>query len=288
MTRPLIPVSQIGGDVQLAKEVQGALAREGYLDPPADGEFGAVSQWALAEFGRRHAAPTADGLTEHLRGLLMNPTKKLPGPKTGNFWVLGVIAYMESQNYWISRHPKSWNIVYVEGMDASGTPNDDRPNWFNDVRLVFQIQEDGGVVSHAWDATTEPGRHWTEAPMSAKGAARIAFGQHKCWMVGKHLAGKPSGHEALTQQKDVDVYRDLDKNYVRTGDKVDRGIFGINQHWGYDHPVSDIGRASAGCLVGRTRDGHREFMKLLKSDARYRVNNGYLFMTTVIDGTKLA
>jgi hypothetical protein len=273
--------------VDFARDVQSTLAREGYLDPPVDGKFGAVSQWALAEFGRRHAAPTAEGLTAHLRGLLLNPTRRLTGPLTGNTWVLGVIAYMASNGHWFSRHPKCWNIVYVEGMDEFGNPNDDRPNWFNDVRLIFQIQEDGGVASHAWAATSEPGRYWTENLMSPKGAARIAFGQHKCWVVGRHLANKPSGHEALTQAEDITVHRDLDKNYKRNGDALDRGMFGINQHWGYDRPERDIGPASAGCLVGRTKDGHREFMKLIKSDARYRASNGYRFMTTVIDGTKL-
>ena len=49
-----------------------------------------------------------------------------------------------------------------------------------------------------------------------------------------------------------------------------------------------IGRASAGCLVGRTRKGHREFMKIVKSDARYRANHGYRFMTGVLAGSELA
>ncbi|NJP21759.1 MAG: hypothetical protein HC763_25245, partial [Hydrococcus sp. CRU_1_1] len=40
--------------------------------------------------------------------------------------------------------------------------------------------------------------------------------------------------------------------------------------WGYDLPVGNIGSSSAGCLVGRTRKGHREFMSLVKSDRSYR------------------
>ena len=27
---------------------------------------------------------------------------------------------------------------------------------------------------------------------------------------------------------------------IRTGDKLDTGLFGINQHWGYDYPRNDI------------------------------------------------
>jgi hypothetical protein len=34
--------------------------------------------------------------------------------------------------------------------------------------------------------------------------------------------------------------------------------------------------------VGRTKNGHRQFMALAKSDPRFVVNNGYLFMTSVL------
>ena len=48
---------------------------------------------------------------------------------------------------------------------------------------------------------------------------------------------------------------------------------------------SDIGRASAGCLVGRTKAGHRAFMSLCKADSRYQANNSYRFATTVLPGS---
>jgi hypothetical protein len=45
-----------------------------------------------------------------------------------------------------------------------------------------------------------------------------------------------------------------------------------------------VGTASAGCLVGEKRDGHRAFMAVIKSDPRFRANNGYRFMAAVIPG----
>ena len=45
---------------------------------------------------------------------------------------------------------------------------------------------------------------------------------------------------------------------------------------------SDVGRASAGCLVGRTRAGHTAFMRYCKADPRYLANNGYRFMAAVM------
>ena len=283
-----VPISHIGDDVGFAREVQSALIAAGYLDPPVDGKFGNVSQWALAEYGRRAGVSSRDMLTDDFRDLLFNAPQTLPAPRAGEPWVMKVIARMQALDHWICRHPECWNIVYVEGMGTNGAPNDDRPNHFNDVRLVFQVGADGVVTSRAWEATSEPGRKHTMTPQNPKGAARIAFGQYKAWGVGMHPMSKRSGqHEALVQRDEIPVYRDLNKDFSRDEDKLHVGVFGVNQHWGYDLPVDDIGGASAGCLVGRTREGHKEFMKIIKTDARYRALKGYMFMTTVLDGGKV-
>ena len=134
-----------------------------------------------------------------------------------------------------------------------------------------------------WDATTEPGKYYTSVrKIDPRGAARIAFGQYKAWSVGTHRAGTRTAHEALVQTAPISVFRDLNEDFERQGDEEASGLFGINQHWGYDLPKSDIGRASAGCLVGRTKSGHRAFMALCKADPRYVASNGYRFMTTVM------
>jgi hypothetical protein len=121
--------------------------------------------------------------------------------------------------------------------------------------------------------------------MNPKGAARIAFGQYRAWAVGRHGNSEP--HEALIQVGAVKVHRDYNKDFIRTDDCIEEGLFGINQHYGYDLPRSDIGLASAGCLVGRTRVGHRDFMRIIKSDRRYQENKNFIFTATIIPGDKL-
>lgn len=120
--------------------------------------------------------------------------------------------------------------------------------------------------------------------MNRQGAARIAFGQYRAWRMGMHGSGK-TRHEALVQVNPITVCRDLNKDAIRTGDKLDTGLFGINQHHGGDS--LSIGRWSAGCLVGQSIRGHREFIGILKQDARYLSNPQYTFTTTVIPGDKL-
>jgi hypothetical protein len=73
------------------------------------------------------------------------------------------------------------------------------------------------------------------------------------------------------------VHRDFDRNGIRTGDKLDTGFFGINQHHANDAPRHDIGKWGAGCLVGRTVAAHDKFMNLIMQDRRYKLNKNHIF-----------
>lgn len=280
-----IPVIELGGNVELAIAVQQALAELGFLDPPADGKFGPVSRWAIEEFCRLNGLPLAQGFTAQIARALLDPPIRLPAVARSGGWFDKLLGYMAARNYWICRHPACKNIVYVEGMNPDGTLNDDAPNVFNDLRLVFSVGTGGVPDIVSWEATTEPGRHYTLVELlNPGGAARIAFDQYKAWVVGTHAPSPNSAHEALVQAEAVTVHRDLNKDFKRPGDAIDTGHFGINQHWGYDAARGNVGNTSAGCLVGRTTNGHREFMALVKSDPRYLASQGYRFMTAIIPG----
>jgi hypothetical protein len=185
--------------------------------------------------------------------------------------------------------PGILNIVYVEGANADGKPNADEFNKFNDRRIVIGIDNGKPTIKMNVLATTEPGKFFTDNPMNPSGAARIAFGQYKAWRVGIHRASAPSRHEALVQVGELSVHRDLNKDGKRTGDRIDVGSgFAINQHSGHNASANNIGQASAGCLVGRSHDEHKEFMKLVKTDPRFKkATNGYKFVSTVIAGDDL-
>ena len=284
-----IPLETLTDEPDLAREIQNRLAETGLLDPPADGKFGPVSRWALREFQRlvdadtgRIDAVTATALASHPADALepIQDTTDLAGR---------IVAAMRRDGQWLARHPNAVNIVYVEGMDPDGTLNDNAPNAFNDTRITLRFTRTGRAqIIERWEGTTEPGKFFTENPLNAGGAARIAFGQYKAWAVGTHHPNSPGAHEALVQVDTISVYRDLNRDFSRTGDHVDVGSgFAVNQHWGYDLPHGDLGHSSAGCLVGRLKSGHREFMKIVKADPRFLASSAYRFMTTVIDGKTL-
>jgi hypothetical protein len=278
-----VALALIGADEALTGQVQARLAAHGVLDPPADGRFGPVSLWALAQFLRKIGAAGRTTLDAAAATALLAEEPVFP-LRTPDSLAGRMVRAMQRSGHWVSRHPDCINIVYVEGLDADGAANTDAPNVFNDLRLVVQVNRAGTpAITEAWEATTEPGRHCTLVEkLDPRGAARIAFGQYKAWSVGTHMGGRPSAHEALVQTESIRVHRDLNADFERSGDQVFEGMFGINQHWGFDLPKSDIGRASAGCLVGRAKAGHRTFMALCKADPRYVANNSYRFVATVL------
>ena len=183
-----------------------------------------------------------------------------------------ILKYCKLQGYPIER----FNIVYIEGMDTSGRLNSDQPNQFNDIRCIFNKER----CIDLWSATCEPGAWYTERPMNPEGAFRIAFGYHKnAWEIGLHGYSNP--HEALVQIREVEGYRDYNRDGFRTGDRKVKGLYGINQHWGYDLPVEDVSTASAGCLVGRSTAGHEQFMAYCRNSSLTE------FSTIVIPGNEL-
>ena len=287
----------IAADKQLATNIQQVLISLNFLDPPADGLFGPISTAAMLEF-QDVMSPKISGLSKEkgflgkitAKALIETSPDEVP-PRSidlsKNDIAAKIIKYMQSKRYQISTEAQNYNIVYVEGMSENLALNNNKPNEFNDVRMVIEIVKSVPTIVGKWEGTTEPGTHFTMNPINPNGAARIAFGQYKSWRVGTHVGSGADPHEALLQIADVSVFRDKNKDMIRTGDKLFTGLFAITQHWGFDLPRNNIGVAGACSLVGRTRAGHREFMKIIKQDQRFLLSSSYTFLTTIIPGDEL-
>lgn len=206
-----------------------------------------------------------------------------------------IISYMEMKNYKIFKSENEINIVYVEGVSASGETNDDAGNVFNDRRIVFTYKNGSPVLLHNGLATINPG---IDALKMRTDIPHILPGQYSVWHVGRHIgpmeaAAGGSGHEALITDYSVPVVRTgstkrPDSNETLKGKTYDgKPVFkstagGINQHHGHDADPDYVGYASAGCLVENDVDSHHKFMVIVKSDPRYKKNKDFLFTTTII------
>lgn len=172
-----------------------------------------------------------------------------------------------------------YNICYIEDLNTDGTPHPHIPNQFGDSRILWQALPDGTAkIAGVWEATTRPSAYWTIHPMNSSGAFNIALGQQTCWTMGQY-----HDQTALIQTEPIRGTRDYNRDYRREGDTAyPPGLYGVHHHWGYNYPHDDLGRSSAGCQVGRTTDGHTQFIKLLKQDHRYKADRKHVWTSTVI------
>ncbi len=279
-------IAQLAADEELAIDIQKCLVWLRLLDPPADGRFGPISTEALQEFQQYMDCPQVGVLDNETAKKLIetDPDELLEALelklRPGEDLAGRIIKYMLLKKYHVAIRPKEYNIVYVEGINGDGTLNTDLPNKFNDRRIVIEIDDGIPIIVGNWQATTEPGTYYTDHPLNPRGAARIKFDQFKSWRVGYHKNQYP----ALRQVQALTVHRDRNRDGFRTSDSLHTGLFGINQHHANDAPRHDIGRWSAGCLVGRAKAEHKKFMDIIMEDRRYKLNNNYLFETAIIPG----
>jgi GH24 family phage-related lysozyme (muramidase) len=265
------------------QDVQQILINLGLLDPPADGKWGRQSKASLEDFQRYMKLPPTGELTPETKAALIDAK---PFIKLDNSYPSRVVRFMQSQGYFVAAGNRRFNIVMIEGINPdTGELTPDRPNEFCDARILLEIPFSGiPRIIGAWEATCKAGYHYVDYPMNPKGTARCARSQFKAWQIGYHGIHNP--HEALLQVFPVRVHRYHGrKNYYKEiNGKIDEGVFQINFHWGYNYPKTDIEYASAGCLVGRTTEGHKNCMRFLKNDRRFEVNNQYIFYITIISG----
>jgi hypothetical protein len=113
--------------------------------------------------------------------------------------------------------------------------------------------------------TTDPGIYYMQKELlSPKGCAILVPNQY----LGMHQIGLHRGkYEAFVQRKPCKVFRDRNKdNYLDFDIKtIEEGIFGINQHHGYESDFVD--RNSAACQVHKRSEALVHVLNIAKKSA---------------------
>jgi hypothetical protein len=203
-------------------------------------------------------------------------------PKSNSQIAAALVDYAKTKNWEIRTGQGKYNIFYVQGMFPSGVKNENTPNQFNDSRFLVEVNPTPRLVG-AWEASIEPGRHYTKQPMNSQGTAQIQVpGQYKAWRIGRHK----NRELALVQVAPVNIIRDKNRNgKLDEGDEKEHSQIGANQHSASDQKL--VNDASAGCPVGRTSKGHQEFMGFLQKDVDYKNNKRFTFSTGFIPAKEL-
>jgi hypothetical protein len=202
--------------------------------------------------------------------------------KKGDVIAAALVDYARKHNWEVRTGEGKYNIFYVQGMFSNGIQNDNASNQFNDSRFLVELNPTPRLVG-TWEASIEPGSHYTKQPMNSQGTAQIQVpGHYKAWRIGRHK----NRELALVQVAPVDIIRDKNRNgKLDEGDLKERSLIGANQHSASDQKLVDS--ASAGCPVGRTSKGHQEFMSFLQKDVDYKNNKGFTFSTSFIPAKEL-
>ena len=175
------------------------------------------------------------------------------------------------------------NIIGVRSSDKKAGKYDDN------IAVIYKDRADEWVVD-AYRVTTDPGAHYLKDKSKwygPNGVAVLMPGQYRgVYMIGPHGSTK---YEALVQRgATVRIARDGDLDDVVDADpgNVTEGWYGINIHASAMRPYTEektasrVGPWSAGCQVFKNTLDFREFMKLIKTSAKY---HGDKFTYTLLE-----
>jgi hypothetical protein len=155
---PAVPLPYLRVDAELMAEVQSQLTVAGLLDPPPDGEFGAVTRWALGEFLSHWGLAGAISIDLQVASALLQADAAFP-VVTGPDFAGDVVRAMQKGGHWFCRHPKALNIVCVTGMGLDGWPSTNPAIQYRDARLLVRVGEHGVPgIAGAWEALGLTGR----------------------------------------------------------------------------------------------------------------------------------
>lgn len=273
----------IAANPEFAKQLQSRLQNFWLLKDP-DGQWGEKSADALQRFKTLRAIEEK-GCGELTAAELVNtdPKNLLRGYRLSGNDASLLTLYYTLKNWRLATGQGELNLCSVRGINKNGSLNGDEPFVFNDRIKVFRFKKLDGVfipeIAGSWLGTADPGRYYWDNPLNTEGCAYLIEGQQfKAWGMGIHR-----NYQALTQQSEIIVWR----GRCRNPDKGDG--FGVNIHSvapGQDYSSGDeIGRWSAGCTVFANRqEFDSEFMPTMKSDPRYKANNGYLWWYVAFSG----
>ena len=152
----------------------------------------------------------------------------------------------------------SYNLNII-GIRSKG---DKVTNLFDDYLVLIYKNNNGKWTRKIYQITTDPGIVFMKNPSNPKGTAILVPGQYRAaWMIAKHR-GK---YNALCQRKNVDVYRDNNKNdiYDFKPETIDNGVFGINIHKA-GNASKRVDNWSAGCQVFANDSEFTTFMEFCK------------------------
>ena len=196
-----------------------------------------------------------------------------------------LLRFLKARKYIIYEKPYQLNIIGVRDTNTT-------PEKFDDKLNVIWKNDNGNWEGIEYAITTDPSIKWLNRGGAGEfeglqASAVLPSGQYvNTFKLGYHKGN----YLALTQAKDLCVYRDYDRNALLDFNTTDItcGMFGINIHRAKSGGADDgqgntsiIGDYSAGCQVFQNYYCFGEFMSLVEKNKSMYGNE--FFTYTLID-----
>lgn len=177
-----------------------------------------------------------------------------------------VESAMRQKGYVYFTGDKDYNLNII-GIRNSST-GQQVTNLFDDLMTV-SYKLGGNWIYKEWPITTDPGTRGVKRYQNKRGVARLIPGQYRsAYGIGYHKGQ----YEALTQIKEVKVYRDANRDMVFNENTTQEGLFGINIHKaGVDSRT--VENWSEGCQVFKREKDFKEFMEICKKASELYSNS---------------
>lgn len=166
----------------------------------------------------------------------------------------GLKDYCNSLNYIFDERVCAINLIGIRSsLNATNL-------WDDKLVIAYIDNKRQPIVREFINFTTDPGYYFLKTKiLNPKGCAVLCEGQHtKMFTIGVHN-GK---YEALVQYTPVKVYRDNNKDNILNETVIDKGMFGINLHHGYNSTL--VFNNSAGCQVLKSPTDLEKVLALAK------------------------
>lgn len=198
--------------------------------------------------------------------------------KSESLFTENIISEMNAQGFYLSRGLNRNNIIYIRNCEVNGISSNKKQYMYSDLRVLLTIEHNGkAYLKGCWKCTIDAGERCFKKKKINNDKYKIFIPQQTwAWTIGVNIINEMP-QEGLVQLRPVAIERLNEENET----VPDFKNLGINQNAG---SLGNIGKFYAESLACEGYSYHQEFIDILKTDDRYKVNNNYIFASTFLEG----
>jgi hypothetical protein len=199
--------------------------------------------------------------------------------KAADIFTENIINEMKIQGFFVSRGECRNNIIYIRNCGINGFLKNETPYDYSDIRLILIVQHSGfAYIKKIWTCVIDSDERLSKYKPHGESFKVVTPQQTWGWVLGKNTV-EEIYQDGLVQVRPIAIIKTFnDEQHLE-----DFKTLGINQ---YGARPGRVGKLYAEPLACSGIEKQKEFVDILRADARYLVNKNYIFVSTFLDGYK--